>query len=206
MAISYPLSLPDNGFAEIHLAPLSNTAMTRSVFSLTQQVYEHTGEQWLATLSFRPMSRADAAPWQAVLAALRGPKGTLLLGDPKAASPRGAWAGTPLVNGANASGSKTLAVKGLTASTTIKAGDYLQVGSGASTRLYMVLTDAAADGSGLATLDIFPRLREALSDGAAITKTNCKGTFRLASNEDAGWSSDPAGAVTLDQVRLIEAI
>ena len=44
------------------------------------------------------------------------------------------------------------------------------------------------DGGGLATLDIFPRLRESPAADAAIVTTNCQGVFRL--NASFEWSAD----------------
>src|SRR5258708_24927033 len=117
------------------------------------------------------MNRAGAEPLLAVLTALRGRWGTLLLGDPAAATAQGIATGTPLVSGSNAAGAITLATKGWTATQTgiLKARDYLQIGSGITQRLYKMLTTANSDGSGLSPPDVFPPLREALSDGAAIT-------------------------------------
>jgi hypothetical protein len=125
-----------------------------------------------------------------------------LLRDTSLPNPRGSWAGTPVVNGAGQSG-QTLAVKGLTASSTqiARSGDWLQLGDGVSTpaRLHMVILDANSDGSGDASLRIFPRLRESPADGAAIATVRAKGefTFPLANDPNyqqnkPEWSVDSA--------------
>jgi hypothetical protein len=169
----------------VALTQQSTTGVVTSPFTGTAQVVEWPAEWWAMELAFPPMKRTDAEAWIAFLQSMRGMLGTFLYGDPSYQGARGVATGTPLVNGANAAGSKTLATKGWTASQTgiLKAGDYFQVGTGASTRLHKVLKDADSDGSGNATLDIFPRLREALTDGAAITLSNPKGTFRLTDNK-----------------------
>jgi hypothetical protein len=156
-----------------------------SPFTGETQAQEWPGEMWQIDGTLPPMARADAEEWLSFLIALRGSSGTFYYGDPSVSAPRGVATGTPLVNGANAAGSKTLVTKGWTHSIAgiLKKGDYLQIGSGTSQRLYKVVyADVDSDGSGDATIDIFPRLREALADGDAITTSNCRGVFRLAVN------------------------
>ena len=63
-------------------------------------------------------------------------------------------------------------------------GDYIQIGSSATQRLYRVVQDANSDSGGNATLEIWPDLREQPADNADITVSNCKGTFRLLNAED----------------------
>lgn len=133
-----------------------------------------------------PMTRAEAEEWFSFLVKLNGQYGTFLLGDPHAA-PRGSAAstpGTPVVNGASQVGS-TLAVDGLPASATgyLKAGDYIQLGSGATARLHKVLNDVDTNGSGEATLDIWPDLRSSPDDDSAVVVSDAVGNFRLSTNE-----------------------
>jgi hypothetical protein len=109
-----------------------------------------------------------------------------LLGDPNGATARGAATGTPLVNGASQTGG-SLVIDGAATSVTgwLKAGDYIQLGSNGSSTLHKVLTDANSDGSGNVTLDIWPHIRVAPADNAAVTVSDAKGLFRLSSNEQA---------------------
>lgn len=51
-------------------------------------------------------------------------------------------------------------------------------------RLHKLLKDADSDANGLATLDIWPRLRTPVEDFAPIAAQNPVGTFRLAQNEN----------------------
>ena len=82
-----------------------------------------------------------------------------------------------------------LNVSGLAANTVgvFKAGDYIQLGTGVTSRLHKVLGDVTSGAGGLATLDLWPNIRAAPLDAAVITIANTKGVFRLASNE-TGWS------------------
>jgi hypothetical protein len=144
-----------------------------------------------------------------VVGGLRGPVGTFTFGDQYATTPRGVATVTStnaLVNGANSAGSKTVATKGWTHSITgiLKAGDYIQLGTGSAQRLYKVLADANSDSSGHATLDIFPRLREALSDNQVITLHDCKGLFRLVDTRRE-WDIALAGIWGIS-FRAVEAI
>lgn len=183
MAISYPISLPA-AFVAARTVIRQNNTVGESVspFSAEQQLYVHQGQYWEADIKLPPMARDDAEDVLGALLSLRGKEGSFLLAAPNA-TPRGAGGGTPLVDGASQTG-LTLAVKGGPLSTTnwLKAGDWIQLGSGSSTRLHKVLVNASTDGAGKTTLDIWPRLRSSPADSAAITITNCKGLFQLSSN------------------------
>lgn len=205
MAITYPLSLP---FPAQKTRPIILDTVGESIspFSLKTQQYDWGADRIAFELTFPMMKRAKAAQMVAFLASLRGKIGSFLLGDPLCSAPQGVATGTPLVSGANNARSLTLATKGWTNGVTgiLKAGDWLQVGSGTTQRIYMNLKDVNSDGSGNATLDIWPRLREDLADNAAITKTNPKGTFRLATNQRQ-WDIESflAASFTLQAIEAI---
>lgn len=191
--ISYPLTLPSHtGIAQINLRAINTVGMSMSPFTYAQQVVAHSGQRWEADITLPPMERADAEQWVAWLVSLRGQLGTFTLGDPLGATPRGSAGGTPLVNGADQTGG-TLTIDGCTASQTgwLKAGDYIQLGSAGTATLHKVLQDADSDGSGNVTLDIWPYIRTAPSDNAAVVTSSAVGKFRLASNEQ-NWSINEA--------------
>lgn len=193
MAISYPLSLPTHtGIAQIELRAINAVVQSRSPFSFASQVFAYSGQMWQADVTLPPMKRADAEQWIAWLVSLRGAYGSFLLGDPLGAVARGVATGTPLVNGADQTGG-SLIIEGASNSITgwLKAGDYIQLGTGTSARLHKVLADANSDDSGNVSLDIWPHIRIAPADNAAVTVSNAKGLFRLSSNEQA-WSINEA--------------
>lgn len=193
MTISYPLSIPTNkGIARVRLTANNVVGMSQSPFTAKQQVYKYTGQFWEAEVSLPPMKRADAEYWISFLLKLNGSYGTFLLGDPNGGTARGVATGTPLVKGDGQTGNE-LITDGWTPSQTgiLKAGDYIQLGSGATARLYKVLDDVNSDSGGNATLTLWPDLRTAPSDNAAITVSNPKGNFRLVSS-DQSWSIDEA--------------
>lgn len=187
MSISYPLSLPTVNVARrITFAMNSIVGMSASPFTGAQQVYAHAGQFWGAEVELPPMEQADAAEWIGFLLSLNGREGTFLMGDPVNTTPRGIAAGTPLVYGADQTGN-SLETDGWTISTTgiMKAGDWIQLGSGSSSTLHQLRQDASSDGTGYAVLEIWPGIRTAPADNAAITVSAAKGLWRLAENRQS---------------------
>ena len=181
MAISYPLSLPTNiGMASIELRAKNTVAVSSSPFTYKQTVYAYDGQMWEADVTLPPMNRDDAESWIAFLMSLKGRYGTFLLNDPSATSVRGT-ATSATITGAAGDSSVSVSMTG-----TLKAGDYLQLGSGNDSTLHKVL----ADQNGTGTLEIWPKLRKARSHVTADL-TSARGLFRLASNETA-WSVNDA--------------
>ena len=184
MTISYPLSIPSTDIAKIKLVANNIVGISQSPFTAAQQVYKYSGQYWEADISLPPMKREVAEYWISFLLKLNGSYGTFLLGDPIGATARGVATGTPLVKGASQSGN-TLETDGWTTSVTgiLKAGDYIQLGSGSTAKLHKVLDDVNSDGSGNATLTIFPDIRTSPADNSAIVVTSAKGVFRLTSGQ-----------------------
>ena len=188
MAISFPLTFPTvTGIASATLRKRSVVSVTGSPFTGIEQTQVFPGQWWEAEITLPPFtSRASFETWNTFLISLNGKEGTFLFGDPAGTSPRGVGTGTPLVKGASQSGG-ALITDGWTVSQTgiLLAGDWFQLGSGSSTRLYKVLTDANSDGSGNATFDIWPDLRgdQIPADNATIVVSSAKGLFRLSTNE-----------------------
>lgn len=183
MSIVYPLAWPTHrGLRDIVIRRRKVVGASRSPFSiLSEQFYEWPGnERWEADVNLPPMGRADASPWIAFLLSLDGPIGTFLLGDPDGAAPRGLGTGVPQVDGSGQTG-KELAIKtGLGATANwLRAGDWLQLGAGTSSRLYRNLKDVSLNASGRAVLDIRPKLRAATVDGEPLTLAGAKGLWRL---------------------------
>lgn len=195
MAITFPLSMTGLKTPR-SIKPMRNSVVAGSAspFTGSQQIYAHAGQWWSAQVQLPPMNRADAQKWLGFLGSLNGREGTFLMGlDPKHTTPLGTATGTPLVKGGSQTGN-VLTTDGWTTGVTgiLKAGDFIQLGSGSSSTLHQVLTDANSDGIGEAVLDIWPAIRTAPADNAAITISSPVGLFRLADNEN-GWDLDLAG-------------
>lgn len=183
MAISFPVNLPSTSGPNSFVIRLSDViGLQPSPVTFGQTLYDWGGDMLEADISVPPMKRADAEAWVAFLWKLRGRLGTFLMGDPANSSPRGTWAGSAQVNGAQVAGLRTLPLKNLTAGATGKEGDWLQLGTGATAELHKLLADFTADGSGLASAEIAPRTRRSLLDSATVVTSGAKGLWRLASN------------------------
>jgi hypothetical protein len=175
MSITYPLALPTSiGIAEITLSANNAVAIRQSPFTFQQQIIQHPGQRWTASVSIPPVRRDLAEPWVAFLLAMNGPVGTFLLGDPNAKAPRGT-ATSATITGAARSSSPTITMAG-----TLLAGDYIQIGSGATATLHKVLQDK----NGTGTIEIWPALRSAASS-ATVTLTNTVGRFRLSGTQQS---------------------
>jgi hypothetical protein len=195
MAISYPVSTPTDviGIADIQLSATNAVAVSKSPFTFATQVHAYSGEMWSASVTIPTVRKELAEPWVAFLLSLRGQYGTFLLGDPNRTSPQGT-ATSATITGSLGDRSVTVAMTG-----TLKAGDYLQLGSGSSARLHKVLVDKSGNG----TLEIWPALRANYSSTSA-TLTNAKGVFRLASNSTQwGIGSSSAYSIQFDAMEDI---
>lgn len=183
MAITYPLSLPTTiGIASISFNARNVDALSQSPFTLAHQVISHAGQQLSASINLPPMNTAEAEEWVTFLMQLKGRTGTFLMGDPSREFPQGSAGGSPVISGAGQSGS-TLSITGAAASVTgwLKAGDYIQVGSGSTASLYKTLTDTNTDGAGAAIIDIWPDLHLTPVDASAVVVNSPVGRWRLAS-------------------------
>lgn len=189
MAITYPRSLPSAmKFQSATFRTNSAVGISKSPFTGQEQAVAHQGQWWTADLSVTPIAAADARAITAWLTSLNGREKSFLLGDPAGATARGSAStapGTPLVDGASQALGSALLCKGAPNGATnyLKEGDYVQLGSGSTASLHMVLEDVTSDGSGGFTLNIWPNLRTAPADNAVLTVASPVGRFRLAVNQ-----------------------
>lgn len=176
MTVTYPLTPPSTVGRAIKFNPVVAVAESNSPFTLTQEIFEHQGQMWRITVQLPKMERAEAEQWVGFGLALNGMVGKFLLGDPVGQTPRGTMAGTPVIDGAGQQRSKVLNTRGWTPGATVLVGDYIQL---PNNRLHKVMVNAVADGGGLIALDIFPRVRDVLIDGATIITENTVGIWRI---------------------------
>ena len=184
MAITYPLSTPTTiGIESIELRAVNAVATSQSPFTYKQQIVAHQGQRWEASVGI-PSTRRDsgAAEWKSFLTALKGQRGTFLLGDPDYATPQGTVSSCVL---SGTAGDETVSV---VMTGTLKAGDYIQLGSGSSAKLHQVLLDQDGDGN----LEIWPQLRSTYTSQAVIFNA-AKGVFRLKQNVTS-WSINNASS------------
>ena len=181
MALSYPLATPTTiGIESIELRAVNAVAVSQSPFTYKQQIISHGGQKWEASVNIPSVHRDKAAEWKAMLVGLKGQTGTFLLGDPDYATPQGTVSSCVL-SGDAGDDTATVVMTG-----TLKAGDYIQLGSGANSKLHQVLLDQDGDGS----IEIWPSLRSDYSSSTVVFNSP-KGVFRLA-NSVTSWSINNA--------------
>lgn len=184
MAITYPLTFPsDLGVESFRVIQRVSVGRNESPFNFAEQVYDWGGQILGIEATMPRMNRETAEIFNSFLFSLNGRKGTFLMSIPGSEDALGVATGTPLVNGASQTGNE-LDTDGWTPNTTdiVKAGTWFSYGTGTSTRLHKVLADADSNGSGEATLTIWPNLRSSPADNAALDFTSPQGLFRLDGN------------------------
>lgn len=218
MAITYPLTAPVStiGPENITLRVVTADTISGSPFTYKQQVISLGGTRWEMSVSIPPLNRATAEVWVSFLLSLKGRTGTFTMGDPMAVNSMGVYGGSlalykslslDFTNGvysktdkafqASVDGSgqygDTLNIKGLPISTVgvLKAGDYIQINSGAGQTLHKVLLTVDSNVDGKASLDIYPPLRSVSVDNTPCYFNATKGVFRLKDNT-VEWSMDNA--------------
>ena len=195
MAISYPLTFPSHtGIRGVSLRAINAVVYERSPFTFAGQAQASAGQMWGADVTLPPMKYADAEQWMAWLISLRGQLGTFTMGDPMRCVARGSARGTDtvVVNGAGQTGQDlNITSNQLSKTGYLKAGDYIQLGSGSTATLHKVLVDASTNGSGNATLTLWPHVRTAPANAATVVVQNAVGRWRLAGNETE-WSINEA--------------
>lgn len=190
----YPLTMPTvTGIMNISFRAINGTLVSRSPFTYKEQVQSFGAQRWEADINLPPMNRAAAETWIAWLMSLKGQHGRFFLGDPTAATPRGAARDTNTIevfnNGSTlvpANDTMYLDTDQNSITGYLKAGDYIQLGDGDQTEvLHKVLQDVNTDSSGGATVYIWPNIRRAahkVDNYSNIKVENTKGIFRLASS------------------------
>ena len=210
MAITYPLSLPTTiGIAEIELRANNVIGISQSPFTYKQQVVQHQGQRWEASVSIPPVRKDLAEAWIAFLISLKGPVGTFYLGDPNMATPRGTiLSGTTVtLDSAAAAGDETVALTkgaGPAKSNVFLPGDYIQIGTDSSRTLHKVLNTVDWDANGDGTADIWPHIRGTVASGTSVVHQSTTGKFRLTSGLTS-WSINNASTygISFDAVEVI---
>ena len=186
MSITYPLSLPTSiGFGSVEFTARNVTGVSESPFTLNQQVLQWDGERWEVDVSLPPMKRDLAEEWVVFLMSLKGRVGTFLLGDPNATNPQGNgknYSDTILTRAEASIGDTSFSFDGATNSVTnyLKAGDYIQVGTGSDAVLYKCLEASNSNASGqLNSVEVWPSVRKTTANNTAVSIFNAKGLFRL---------------------------
>jgi hypothetical protein len=174
--LTFPSTLIPN---QLEWALVSNTQRFESPLTRSVQTLEIPGARWAAKLTFRGLNRTQAATLIGFLAQLRGQAGRFYLWNHANPTPAGTALGTATTSSSIVQGANTVTTGGWTANQTslLLPGDYIGLGG----ELKMVVTQAASDGSGNATLTFEPPLRNisGVASGTAIVVTKPTTVFML---------------------------
>jgi hypothetical protein len=184
MPVIYPIDFPSTfGVSDYNIGLNHAVSGTPSPFTFEEQVQQHQGTAWDISFTINLLNRAQAEEYNAFILKLRGRTGTFTMFVPGSETPRGVVTGSPAVNGASQTG-EDLNVNNLPLSTAdvFKAGDFIQIETGANARLYKILDDVSSDGAGEATLLLAPKITVAHPDTTAIIYQSAKGLFRAKAN------------------------
>ena len=175
---------------------VSNTRRFTSPITKATQTVSRKGTLWKVDLSFNNLTTTDRGTLQGFLALLDGQVHRVKLKD-HAFTRQGTGGGTPLVNGADQTGS-TLIIDGAGSVTNwLRAGDLIsfdkESASGTDNpQLHMVTVDATSSG-GNVTVNIAPPLRNSPPNNAPVEITAPEGVFMLAS--DLTWDNRPGASI-----------
>ena len=162
-----------------------NTQISSSDISGITQTVELPGARWNGNVSFRDMTHIESADLKAFLLQLRGSAGRFLYGDVSHTSPTNAVTGSPTVE--SSSTPRIVRVTLGSSSPTFSTGDYVQIGTGDTRELKMVLSSALVSGDTY-DLTIEPMIRNPSYIGLDVVYTNPKGVFLLTSSDQAKWA------------------
>ena len=196
MAISYPLTPPAGiRIASLRFSAISAVARNISPFTFSSQSYNWTGTMLSGDVECPPMNRADAEELIGFL--IMAARGTFYFRDYANGTQRGNMSSNPQLDGAHAANTTTITIDGGSGSWAV--GDYIQLGTGSSSKLHKITQVNSAT-----SYEIFPLLRTTYPDDAAIDYTDAVGVFRLGTTT-CDWSIDTAKKYGLN-FSIFEAI
>jgi hypothetical protein len=191
--VSTPFSNP--GLSDIEFTYVDGTAVSRSLFTGQSEIQQWPGSDYIkGTITWPPLTAAQARQIEAFLGELRGNVNVFQFGDPRPQS--GTGTGSAIVSSTTAAMATTISTGGWTASPSV--GDWLQI----QYRLYRIANINSYSG-GAGVFEVYPSVRESIPSSTAVTYSNPKGLFRLATGERTiNWS--PSRLTTLS-LQFIEA-
>lgn len=198
--LSWPAGLVPN---RVEWSLISNTQIFDSPLNSSLQTLSLPGDRWAGVLTFDNLTGDPALALTAFITSLRGRAGRFYCKPWHHYVPSGSANGTPVCNGIAAAGTTALVTDGWAAnqSEVLKAGDFIQVGN----QLRMVVTTAAADALGNATLTLDAPLRSAVADNTAIIVNSPTCIMALTDDNAGRWITTPGHIYALS-IPVMEAL
>ncbi|EBF6817825.1 hypothetical protein NN749_000802 [Salmonella enterica] len=184
--------------ASLTWRPESNTKTFRSPFNGASQTVRYPGTRWVCSLTFNNLSDDKSRRLDSLIAELDGEYGRVKIHD---------WgrggrtpAGSPVVNGANQTGTELQTSGWAPGVVVLERGDYITVND----ELKIVTADVTSTSTGTATVTFAPMLRWSPPDGAAVEVAKPYGIFKLKDNQQGAGNRVP-GVFTSYTLELEEA-
>ncbi len=156
---------------------------------------------WRGRLIFPPRDPDEMRPLKTFLRRLdSGPGGRFYMGDSLYLrdGPRGTASGAPKVDGGGQSGDTLLAKDFGLNETVLREGDYVAWNlAGNNRELHYVIADAQSDGTGLATINVKPPIRNAPANNELLIIAGATCVMRLLNEETAQAEHDVEGFAEL---------
>lgn len=179
----------------------NNLRVHSSPYGGSEQLVDLLNDRWKISLELGISQQAEGAQLDAFINAQRGGINLVDLYHYGRPTPRGTMRGTMTLNAAAAAGAASIVVTAGAgqAGTTLLAGDLVGVGG----LLLMVQDNATANGSGVITLNITNRLRNARSSGAAVTWNQPTASFRMVGTPAVSYVGTQVQGFSMDFIELV---
>lgn len=161
---------------------------------LTQdsQIRSLASRKWRMTIDYPPEATEDAAAREAFWNKV-GRSNTVRVWHPRWPVPRGTMRGSPKLNAAASKGATSLVILA-TAGATLLAADCIGIGD----QMVQVMADATADGSGVMTVSILPKLRKAYALNTPIVWDRARVEMRVLASIEHPYAPGYAPGITVD--------
>jgi hypothetical protein len=177
---------------------VANTAVFRSPLSGVTQTLARPGSRLTMMLTWSRISGDDRAILKGFLAGQFGQEHLITYRDPTHVQ-RGALGGSPTVAGASQTGQSLDISSGPVSQTNwLRRGDQISFPNGTYTELKIVTDDVDTNGSGQATIPIYPEIHISPANLAAVDiVVPINGTWRLLNPENS-WDDEPGDRSTFN--------
>ena len=164
--------------------------------------------RWTTSLSSQAeLNQANSAIWRSLILDLQGQINQLAVYDIINAAPQGTMRGTLTLNAQATAGDTGLSITGGAgqASTTLKRGDWVGIGSGSTRQLLSISADAVANASGVIAVSVAQPVRWTQTNGSAVTWDKPTALFRTTSDNNS-WTAQSInqGGYNLDLIESWE--
>lgn len=169
-----------------------NALVVTSPLTGSTAVRELPGARWRMTLDYPTAVSEDAAAREAFWNMI-GRTNTVKVWHPRRPVPRGTMRGAPVLNATAAKGATSIAIL-TTIGATLLAGDCI----GLSGQLLQIMSDATANGSGVLTVTIKPKLTAGRSASTAVVWDRPRVEMRALSPIEHPYVPGYAPGITVD--------